>query len=71
MKRKLTSAVMGYMDTRPGMERSRLIHAGEIVETTEVTEGERIRVHWSGASDEGMGYLMVDEIELEASSVPV
>ena len=69
VKRKLTSAVMGYVDTRVGHERSRLIPAGETVETTDITEGGKVRVYWSGAGDER--FLMVDELELESCSVPV
>jgi hypothetical protein len=69
MKRKLTNPVMGYMDTKPGQQRSRWIPAGEIVETTDITEAGRVRVYWEGGGDER--WLMVEEIELESNSVPV
>lgn len=65
MKRKLHKSVRGYFDK----DRFALIPAGDTVEVTTVVIDGRIRVHWSG-STEGMGFVMVDQNELESCSDP-
>ena len=65
MKRKLREEIRCDLDKARWM----LIPAGEIVELTDVIIGGKRRVHWSGCT-EGMGFVMVDEIELESHSDP-
>jgi len=65
-KLKLRKAIRGYLDK----DRSRLIPEGEIVEPTSIIIDGRIRVHWSG-SKEGLGFLMVDQNELESWADPI
>jgi len=65
-KLKLREAISCYFDK----DRSGIIPAGEIVEPTSIIIGGRIRVHWSG-SNEGMGFVMVDQKELESYADPL
>jgi len=55
----LKKSVKAWLD----QSRSRIIPAGERIELTGLSENGRTRVYWSG-SNEGLGGVMIDEIEL-------
>jgi hypothetical protein len=63
MKRKLLKSIVCYYDK----DRSGVIPAGEILEVTSIIIDGKVRVHWSGCK-EGMGFVMVDQKELESGS---
>ena len=50
--------------------RSKFIPAGDWIETTDVRENGSIRIHWDG-SNEGMGFGIVDEEELQIAISPL
>jgi hypothetical protein len=66
MKRKVRERIRCDFDK----DRFTFIPPGDIVELTEIVIGGKRRVHWSGCK-EGMGFVMVDDSELESGSDPL
>jgi hypothetical protein len=66
MKRRLREDIRCYFDR----ERLACIPAGDIVEVTQIRIGGQVRVYWGGSA-EGMGFVIVDENELESCSDPL